>query len=111
MNAILTEPAPTHPAGSTDSPPPAQATRAVAARMANVALTAQVQFAYACATAAGDHAARAADYIETSWPDTPLRSLVVATYRAQLQQSRAVARGILRNARERCGLAYARVAA
>ena len=82
---------------------------AAAARIANVALTAQVQFAYNCALAARDSAARAADYIETAWPETPLRSLVVAAYRTQLRKSDDTARRILEHARERCGLAFARI--
>jgi hypothetical protein len=111
MNVTLIESAPAKTAGCADAQPAAASTRAVASRMANVALTAQVQFAYACATAAGEQAGRTADYIEESWPDTPLRSMVVATYRAQVEQTRAVARVILRSARARCGLAFARVAA
>jgi hypothetical protein len=85
------------------------ASHAFASRMANVALTAQVQFSYACAVAAGAHAERTAVYIENSWPDTPLRTLVVAAYRAQLKQSQLAASGILQKARERCGLAFARL--
>jgi len=80
---------------------------AAAARIANVALTAQVQFAYNCATAAAAHAQRAADYVETMWPDTPLRTMVVAAYRVQLLKSEQAALAVLRHARERCGLAFA----
>jgi len=79
--------------------------------MANVALTAQVQFSYACAVAAGESAGRAADYIETAWPETPLRSFAVAACRAQLRKCEDTARSILRQARGRCGLAYARIGA
>jgi len=91
--------------------PPGASNGAAAARMANVAMTAQVQFAYTCAVAARDSAARAADYIEKAWPETPLRSVVVAACRAQLRKSDDTARRILRHARERCGLAFARIGA
>jgi len=86
-----------------------QPARAAAARMANVALTAQFQFAHACASQAGEQAENAARCIERSWPDTPLRTVVVATYLAQARQSRNAARAVLRQARQRCGLAFARM--
>ena len=81
----------------------------VAARMTNVVLTAQVQIAYACAMAASENAERAAACIEQTWPDTPLRSLVVQVYRAQAHQRKDAAREVLVRARGRCGLAYARL--
>jgi len=83
----------------------------VAARMANVALTAQVQIAYACAVAAGESAERAAACIERAWPNTPLRSLVVQAYGAQASARKQAAREVLARARMRCGLAYARLGA
>jgi hypothetical protein len=86
-----------------------EATMPAAARMTNVALTAQVQIAYACATAAVKQAERAAACIERSWPDTPLRTIVVGAYRSQACQSRNAQQAILRQARRRCGLAFARM--
>jgi len=80
----------------------------LAARLANVAMTAQVQIAYAVATAGSDSAQRAAARIEQTWPDTPLRSLVMQAYRAQARHREQAARDVLARARECCGLAYAR---
>lgn len=79
------------------------------ARITNAALTAQVQITYACATAAAEQAEHAADAIERSWPDTPLRTLAVRGFRAQALDRRRAARDILHQARRRCGLAYARL--
>jgi len=81
----------------------------LAARMANVVLTAQVQISYACAIAASENAARAADCIEQTWPDTPLRSLTAGAYRAQARARAQAARDVLARARRHCGLAYARL--
>jgi len=81
----------------------------LAARMANVVLTAQVQISYACAIAASENAARAADCIEQTWPDTPLRSLAAGAYRAQARARAQAARDVLARARRHCGLAYARL--
>lgn len=86
-----------------------EATRPAAARMANVALTAQVQIAYACAGAAATQADRAAACIERSWPDTPLRAMVVEAYRGQARRGRETQQLVLKQARSRCGLAYARL--
>ena len=80
-----------------------------AARIANVAWTAQVQIAYACAVAASENAESAAASVERAWPDTPLRSLVVQAYRAQARERGNAAREVLARARRRCGLAYARL--
>jgi hypothetical protein len=80
-----------------------------AARLANVMLTAQVQLAYAVATAAGENARRAADCVERTWPETPLRTLVARAYRAQAEERQRAARDVLARARARCGLAYARL--
>jgi hypothetical protein len=77
--------------------------------MANVMLTAQVQIAYACAVAASQNAARAADCIERAWPDTPLRALVARAYREQASQRAQAARDVLARARRTCGLAYAAI--
>ena len=71
----------------------------LASRIVNVALTAQVQMAYACAIAASENAEHAAACIERAWPDTPLRSMVVE----------AAAGQVLARARRRCGLAFARL--
>lgn len=79
------------------------------ARIANVAWTAQVQIAHACAVAASENAERAAACVERAWPDTPLRSLVVQAYRVQACERRNAAREVLARARRRCGLAYARL--
>lgn len=81
---------------------------ALGQRVANIALTAHVQFAYACAHDAQARALRAAETIERSWPDTPLRALVLEAYRAQADTAAGMARKVLENARQRCGLAYAR---
>jgi len=81
----------------------------VAARMANVAWTAQVQIAHACAIAAGESAERTAACIEQAWPNTPLRLLVVQAYRAQARVRRDAAGQVLARARKRCGLAFARL--
>jgi hypothetical protein len=81
----------------------------LAARMANVVLTAQVQISYACAIAASENAARAAECIEQTWPDTPLRSLAAGAYRAQARARAQAARDVLARARRHCGLAYARL--
>ena len=80
-----------------------------AARMANLVLTAQVQLAHAVAVGAADSAERVAECVERAWPDTPLRALVARTYRAQASERRQAARDVLRHARARCGLAYARL--
>ena len=76
----------------------------------NVALTAQVQMAHSYAIAASENAERAADCIEQTWPDTPLRSMVVEAYRAQARERLQAAADVLARARRRCGLAYARLA-
>jgi len=81
----------------------------LAARMANVMLTAQVQIAYAAAIAASDNAQRTAEYVERAWPDTPLRSLVARTCREHARERQQAARDVLGRARGRCGLAYARL--
>jgi FixJ family two-component response regulator len=101
------EPAPTLSAWRRS--PPATLAHQLAARMANVMLTAQVQIAYACAVAASQNAARAADCIERAWPDTPLRSLVARAYREQASQRAQAARDVLARARRTCGLAYAAI--
>jgi hypothetical protein len=89
--------------------PPATPQYQLTARIANVMLTAQVQIAYAYAVAAGENAARAADCIEQTWPDTPLRSLVAQAYRAQASARAQQARDVLGRARRHCGLAYAAI--
>jgi hypothetical protein len=81
----------------------------VAARVTNVALTAQVQIAYACAIAASENAERAAVCIEQAWPDTPLRKLVVQAYRDRAHERQGAAHEVLARARRWCGLAYARL--
>ena len=80
------------------------------ARIANVALTAQIQMAHACAIAASENAEHAAACIERAWPDTPLRSMVVQAYRAQARERLQAAGDVLARARRRCGLAFARLA-
>jgi hypothetical protein len=81
----------------------------LAARMVNAVLTAQVQVAYACATAAARNAAQAADCVERSWPDTPLRTLFAQGLRARAREREDAARNVLAGARRSCGLAYARL--
>jgi hypothetical protein len=90
-------------------PPPVALPYHVAARIVNVALTAQVQMAHACAIAASENAERAADCIEQTWPHTPLRSMVVGAYRAQARERLQAAGEVLARARRRCGLAFARL--
>jgi hypothetical protein len=108
MNGTITEFA--KPSGRAQALPVlGQRAGAAAARMANVALTAQVQFAHACASRAAESAENAARCIERSWPQTPLRAIAVATYVAQATQSRNAALEVLRQARRRCGLAFARL--
>ncbi len=99
-----------------EAPSPASPVRfhlpmALGSRVANIALTAQVQMAYACATAARARAQQAAACIEESWPPTPIRSLVLDAYRAQAQSADQLARDILAGARKRCGLAFAGIRA
>lgn len=79
------------------------------ARAANIVLTAQFQVAYACAMGAAARARRARTYIESAWPATPVRQIVVDIYRAQEQSAESVASDVLVNARQRCGLAFARM--
>ena len=81
----------------------------LAARMANIALTAQVQVDYAVAIAASQNAARAADWIEQAWPQSPLRSMTVSAFRSQAQERARAARDVLARARRQCGLAYAAI--
>jgi hypothetical protein len=108
MTELTIQPA-TSPAQSGGSPYPIPLPYPFAARIANVAMTAQVQIAYAVAIAAGENAERAAECIERAWPDTPMRSLVVEAYRAQARYRQQAARDVLARARQRCGLAYARL--
>ena len=76
-------------------------------RMANIVLNAQVQAAYACAIAARSRAQQTVGCIERSWPDTPVRRIVLDIYRAQAQSADDLAHGVLEAARRRCGLAFA----
>lgn len=76
-------------------------------RVTNIVMNAQVQLAYGCAVAARDRAQRATDCIERSWPDTPVRRLVLDIYRAQAQSADVVAHEVLESARRHCGLAFA----
>ena len=94
---------------ATGLPPPLGLPYQLTARLANAAFTAQVQIAYACADGAAENAERAARAIESAWPDTPLRTLVVESFRARAAERRCAAREILHQARRRCGLAYARL--
>lgn len=77
-------------------------------RVANIALTAQIQFAYGCAIDAQRRAQCASEHIEKTWPATPLRALVLDAYRAQAQSAARLAQDVLAGARQRCGLAFAR---
>ena len=77
-------------------------------RVANIAMTAQIQLAYACALDAQGRAQRAIERIEKTWPATPVRALVLNAYRAQEQASARLAKDVLAGARRRCGLAFAR---
>jgi len=80
---------------------------ALGSRVTNIVLNAQVQVAYACAVDARNRAQRAGACIEQSWPDTPVRRLVLDVYRAQAQSADVVAGAVLQGARRRCGLAFA----
>lgn len=80
---------------------------ALGSRVANIVLNAQVQAAYACAVAARSRAQSAAACVERSWPDTPVRRLVLDIYRAQEKSADDLAHEVLKGARRRCGLAFA----
>ncbi len=80
---------------------------ALGSRVTNIVLNAQVQAAYACAVAARSRAQGAAQCIERTWPDTPVRRLVLDIYRAQAQSADEMAHEVLEAARRRCGLAFA----
>lgn len=82
---------------------------ALRSRMANIAYTAQVQMAYACAANARSCAERSIADIEACWPATPLREMVLSAYRSQARSAEAMAAKVLRDARRVCGLAYALV--
>jgi len=81
---------------------------ALGARVANIVLTSQVQMAYACAMDACRRAQRASACVAQSWPDTPLRSLLIDLYGAQEHAAQELAGNVLARARRNCGLAYAR---
>jgi hypothetical protein len=85
---------------------PMEATRAFGARIANIVLTAQVQAAYQSAVDARNRARRTATYIECVWPNTPLRTLVLGAYQAQIDAADSAASDVLAHARAHCGLAY-----
>ncbi|HUN91195.1 MAG TPA: hypothetical protein VMU33_04000 [Burkholderiaceae bacterium] len=85
-----------------------EASRAFAARLRNIALTAQVQAAYGSAVAARDGARQAASCIARTWPESWLRDFVVETYLAQAGAAQRSADEVLASARAVCGLAYAR---
>jgi len=80
---------------------------ALGSRVANIVLNAQIQAAYACAIAARSRAQQTGGCIERSWPDTPIRRLVLDIYRAQAQSADDLAHKVLEAARRRCGLAFA----
>lgn len=80
---------------------------ALSSRVANILLNAQIQAGYACTVAARRRAQSAAAYVESSWPDTPVRQLVLDIYRAQEQSADLLAHKLLEDARRRCGLAFA----
>jgi hypothetical protein len=81
---------------------------ALGARVANLVMQAQVQFAYACAEDARERAQRSAALIEASWPNSPMREVLLGIYRAQADSAATAAGEVLANARRRCGLAFAR---
>jgi hypothetical protein len=80
---------------------------ALSARMANIVYTAQVQMSYACAANARKSAERSIASIEATWPASPVRELLLNTYRAQAQSAELLEHELLAGARRRCGLAYA----
>ena len=80
---------------------------ALGSRVTNIVWNAQVQAAYAYAIAARSRAQSASACVERSWPDTPLRRLVLDIYRAQAQSADMLAHEVLEGARRRCGLAFA----
>jgi len=109
MNSIPTRNA---PAAALPAPLPASTVPmalALRARVANLALTAQVQMAYACTQQAHESTCQSIARIEQTWPDTPLRKLVLQVYRAQADCTRMMECDILASARRNCGLAFARV--
>ena len=88
--------------------PPLAASGSMGSRMANMVLTAQVQVAYECAHCAHDSAQRAATHVIETWPDTPLRTIVLGAYKAQTDAAEAAMHDVLERARRTCGLAFAR---
>jgi hypothetical protein len=94
-------------AASPVASPVARAPAALGARVANIVYTAQVQMAYACANQARQSAERSIESIETSWPASPLREMLLNVYRAQARSADSIAQELLAGARRRCGLAFA----
>ena len=88
---------------------PLAASGSMGSRMANMVLTAQVQVAYECAHCARDSALRAAAHVIETWPDTPLRTIVLGAYKAQVDAAEAAMHDVLARARRTCGLAFAHV--
>jgi len=96
------------PAASHEGREPAANAVVLGRRVANIALTAQVQFAYSCAIEAQQRAQLAGERIQQTWPATPLRALVLDAYRLQARSAASLAKSVLSGARQRCGLAFAR---
>ena len=88
---------------------PLAASGSMGSRMANMVLTAQVQVAYECAICARDSALRATAHVIDTWPDTPLRTIVLGAYKAQVDAAEAAMHDVLARARRTCGLAFAHV--
>jgi hypothetical protein len=108
MDLILDQSARALPAGW-NTPSPIALPYHLVARMVNAALTAQIQIAYACAIATSETAERTASYIEQTWPETPMRSLVAQAYRSRARERARAASEVLARARQYCGLAYAAI--
>jgi len=107
MSSITLEKCST-PAASHAGQQPASTALVLGRRVANIALTAQVQLAYGCAIEAQQRAQQAGERIRQTWPATPLRALVLDAYRLQARSAANLANSVLAGARQRCGLAFAR---
>lgn len=117
MSSIATTKSIASPALASPSPTPRAAAApwtlganlplALGARMANIAYTGQVQFAFACATRTRESARRAIEHIESGWPSSPLRELTLDAYRRQMTSAERLQEEVLARARRSCGLAFA----
>ena len=78
-------------------------------RMTNLVVTTQTQLAYACLEDAKRQAGSQIDQIATTWPESPARILVTSALETQRASANALEHQLLALARERGGLAFARI--